>query len=96
MQLDVNIYYKFLWNHFVIQQRVFNRLKVTYSLASSMSNSEDLWNIWIFRKNEKTDSQTTKLFCELRTANSNPVYFETAANSIGITANKHLLTETGN
>ena len=40
-----NMHYEFLWNHIVIQQGVFNRRKVTYYIASSMNNSENLWNI---------------------------------------------------
>ena len=33
-----NMYYEPLWNHVVIQQGVFNRLKITYYIASSMNN----------------------------------------------------------
>ena len=35
------MYYESLWNHIVIQQGVFNRLKITYYVASSMSDSEN-------------------------------------------------------
>ena len=40
------MYYEFLWNHVVIQQGIFNRLKVTYCIASSMNNSENSGNNW--------------------------------------------------
>ena len=29
MYFEVNIYYESLWNHIVVQQEVFNRLKTT-------------------------------------------------------------------
>ena len=34
------MYYGFLWNQVLIQQGVFNRLNVTYYIASWMSNSD--------------------------------------------------------
>ena len=40
-----DMYYKSLWNHVVIQQGIFNRLKITYYIASSMNNSENSWSI---------------------------------------------------
>ena len=40
-----NMYYESLWNHVVIQQGIFNRLKITYYIASSMNNSENSWSI---------------------------------------------------
>ena len=36
-----NMYYESMWNHANIQQRVFNRFKITYYIASSMNNSEN-------------------------------------------------------
>ena len=36
------MYCEFMWNHVVIQQGVFNRLKVTYYITTSMKNSENL------------------------------------------------------
>ena len=36
-----NTYYESLWNHVVIQQGIFNRLKITQYIASSMNNSEN-------------------------------------------------------
>ena len=39
MYFEVNIYYESLWNHVVVQQWVFNRLKIT--LAISMNKSEN-------------------------------------------------------
>ena len=41
-----NIYYESLWYHVATQQGIFNRLKITYYLASSMNNSENSWSIW--------------------------------------------------
>ena len=41
----ISKYYGSLWNHFVIQQRVCNRLKITYYIASSINNSENSWSI---------------------------------------------------
>ena len=32
------MYCESLWNHVVIQQAVFNRLKITYYIATSMNN----------------------------------------------------------
>ena len=46
IQLEVYMYFESLWNHVVIQQGVFNRLKITYYIASSMNNSEDSWSVW--------------------------------------------------
>ena len=68
------LYYESLWNHVVFHQELFNRLKVTYYIASSMNNSENSWSIWFkrfanFRKNAKTHSQTAKTLCKLRIAN---------------------------
>ena len=40
-----NLYYESLWNHVVIQQGIFNRLKITYYIASSMNNSENSGSI---------------------------------------------------
>ena len=40
------MYYKSKWNHIVIQQGVFSRLKITYYIASSMNNVENLWSVW--------------------------------------------------
>ena len=34
------MYYESLWNH-IFQQGIFNRLKITYYIASSMNNSEN-------------------------------------------------------
>ena len=72
------MYYESLWNHVVIHQEVFNRLKITYYIASSMNNSENSWSIWFnrfanFRKNAKTHSQTAKTRRKLRITNG---YFE--------------------
>ena len=36
------MYYESLWNHVVIQQGIFDRLKMTYYIASLMNNSENL------------------------------------------------------
>ena len=36
--------YESLWNHVVIKQGVFNRLKITYYIAISMNNSEGSWD----------------------------------------------------
>ena len=33
------MYYEALWNHVAIHQGVFNRLKITYYIASSMNNT---------------------------------------------------------
>ena len=68
------VYYESLWNHIVIHQEVFNRLKITYYIASSVNNSENSWSIWFkrfanFRKNAKTHSQTAKTPHKLRIAN---------------------------
>ena len=41
LQLEINMYYESLFNHDVIQEEVFNRLKITYYTASSMNNSEN-------------------------------------------------------
>ena len=67
------MYYESLWNHVVIHQ-VFNRLKITYYIASSMNNAENSWSIWFkrftnFRKNAKTHSQTAKTLRKFRIAN---------------------------
>ena len=35
------MYYESLSNHIAIQQGVFNRIKITYYIASSMNNSEN-------------------------------------------------------
>ena len=80
MWLEVNMYYESLWNHVVIQQGVFIRLKITSYIASSMNNSKNSWSIWfsrfaIFRKKmQNLIRKLSKCFanCELRTANSNP------------------------
>ena len=69
-----NMYYEFQWNHVVIHQEVFNRLKITYYITSSMNNSENLWSIWFkrfanFRKNAKTHLQTVKTVHKLQIAN---------------------------
>ena len=43
------MYYESLWNHVAIQQRVFNRLKISilkFQISSSMNNSENSWSIW--------------------------------------------------
>ena len=40
------MYYGPLWNHVVIQQGVFNRLKMTYYITISMNNSENSRVIW--------------------------------------------------
>ena len=42
MKLEVNMYNKFLWNRVVIEQGVFNRLKASYNISSSMNNFENL------------------------------------------------------
>ena len=67
------MYYESLWNHVVIHQEVFNRLKIIYYIASSMNNSENSWSIWFkrfanFRKNAKPHSQTAKTLRKLRIA----------------------------
>ena len=69
------MYYESLWNHIVIQQGLLIRLKITLHIASSMNNSKNSWSIWfeqftIFRKNAKVHSQTAKMLCKLRIANS--------------------------
>ena len=69
------MYYESLWNHVVIYQEVFNRLKTTYYIASSMNNAENSWSIWFkrsenFRKNAKTHLQTAKTLRKLQIANS--------------------------
>ena len=51
------MYYESLWNHVVIQQGVFIRLKITSYIASLMNNSKNSWSIWfswfaIFSKKE--------------------------------------------
>ena len=69
------MYYESLWNHVVIQQGVFIRLKITSFVASWMSNSKNSWSTWflwfaIFRKkNLKAHSQTAKMLHKLRIAN---------------------------
>ena len=35
------MYYESMWDHALIQQGIFNRLKITYYIASSMNNSEN-------------------------------------------------------
>ena len=40
------MYYESLWNHVLIQQGVFIRLKITSYIASSMNNSKNSWSIW--------------------------------------------------
>ena len=35
------MYYESMWNHTFTQQGVFNRLKITYYIASSMNKSEN-------------------------------------------------------
>ena len=69
------VYYESLWNHIVFYQELFNRLKVTYYIASSTNNSENSWSIWFkrfanFRKNAKTHSPTAKKLCKLQIVNS--------------------------
>ena len=41
MYLKVNMYYESLWNYVVTQQGIFNRLKITYYIASSMNKSQN-------------------------------------------------------
>ena len=79
MQLEFLWNYDFLWNHVVIQQGVFNRLKVAYYITSSMNNSENLWDIWFYQfaileKMQKLICKLPKCFAnsELWTANLNP------------------------
>ena len=38
------MYYESLWNHVFIQQWVFNRLTITYNVASSINNFKNSWN----------------------------------------------------
>ena len=40
-----SIYYESLWNHNVIQQGVFNRLKMIYYTANSINDTENSWSI---------------------------------------------------
>ena len=75
-----------MWNHFVIQQVVFSRIKIIYYIASSVNNSDSSVNnaeksrrIWfkqflIFRKMQKLIGKLPKCFtnCKLEMANSNP------------------------
>ena len=75
------MYYKSRWNHIVIQQGVFSRLKITYYIASFF-HVENLWSIWFsdsqfLEKMEKLISRLPKRFAnwELRTANSNRGYY---------------------
>ena len=56
------MYYEFLWNH-VIEQGVFNMLKVTYCIASSINNSENSWSIY-FRDLQLLEKMQ-KLICKL-------------------------------
>ena len=46
MYLEVKMYYESLWNYVVTQQGIFNRLKITYYIASSMNKSQNSWSIW--------------------------------------------------
>ena len=53
------MYYESLWNHVVIQQGIFIRLKITSYIASWISNSKNsssIWFLWfaIFRKKCKS------------------------------------------
>ena len=67
------MYYESLWkNHTVIQQGVFNKLKITYYIANS-------WSIWFsdlqfLEKMQKLIPKLPKCFtnCELQTANLSP------------------------
>ena len=74
------MYYESLWNHIAIHQEVFNKLKMTYYIASSMNNSKNSSSISFkrfanFRKNAKTLCKMPKHFTnyELQAADSNPV-----------------------
>ena len=71
------MYYEFLWNHVVIQHGVFNRLKATCYIASSMNNSEvsDFSDLQSLEKMPKLICKLPKCFAnsELWTANSNSV-----------------------
>ena len=49
MYLEVNMYYGSLWNHVVIQQGVFNRLKIIYYIPSSINNSKNSWSNWFMK-----------------------------------------------
>ena len=62
------MYCESLWNDVVIQQGVFNRLKITYYIATSMNNSK-IHKVSNFRKNAKTYLQTAKTFRKLQIVN---------------------------
>ena len=76
------MYYESLWNHVVIQQGVFNRLKITYYIASSMKlkmkihEASDFTDSQILEKMQKLIRKRPKCFanCELWVANLNPDY----------------------
>ena len=73
------MYCESLWNDVVIQQGVFNRLKITYYIATSMNNSRihqvsNFSDSQFLEKMQKLICKLPKHFanCKLWTANSNP------------------------
>ena len=74
------MYCESLWNHVVIQQGVFNRLKITYCIATSITQKihkeSNFSNSQFLEKMQKLICNVPKSFanCELQMANLNPVY----------------------
>ena len=72
-------YYQSLWNNIVIQQEVFNRLKISYYIASSMNNSKihevsNFSSSQFLQKMQKHFCKLPKHFtnCKLWRVNLNP------------------------
>ena len=74
------MYYESLWNHGVIQQGVFNRLRITYYIASLMKTLKihevpDFSDSQFLEKMQKLICKLPKCFgnCKMQTTNLNPV-----------------------